>query len=228
MHSIVVFESGAQRARARNRLRNSVVLAAALLAAGCGVDAGADASDVDVATTEQGLRASNVSLPWTGAAASGVLSTSNVGALQVIYSVSVGTTSGAISGLQVCWYAPSNADNLYRQGDQFACSIVGRTTATAWGQLTCPVNKVLSGTRVRLNAAGTKVLEFTPFCRSLTNPSEQPTELNTVIATGGEVASFFWIQDDCGDFSAVNSPAYIEHFVASANFRGFQAACVRP
>lgn len=227
MHSIAVFKSRARQLLARKGLRVSIVLVTVVLAAGCGADAGADAPGVDGATSEQELHSSNALLQWVGAPASGVLQSTNVGALQVVYALGVGVTSSSITGLQVCWYAPSNADNRYRQGDQFACSIVGSTTANSWAQLPCPTNTVLSGYRTRLNSAGNKVIEFTPFCRSLTNPSQNPTELNTVIALG-EVAGLFTFRQDCGDSAAVGSPAYIEHFVSSNNFRGFQAACVRP
>ena len=92
-------------------------------------------------------------LSWRGAVPQASQLTSNQPGLQVIYSIDVGVTSKTIVGLQVCWYTPSNANNLFTPGDPTGCNILGKVTATKWTRQACPGDQVVSSYATKANSA---------------------------------------------------------------------------
>lgn len=196
----------------------------ALTVQGCGGAGGEPdelAGDESLATEEQGLHAypGIPALSWRGAPPNAAQLSSNQPGLNVAYSLDVGITNKVVIGLQVCWYTPSNANNLYTPGDPIGCTIVGSTTANKWTRQQCPGDQVVAGYNVATNSAGNKIAKFGTFCKSLSNPSNY-----TFMPELGDQNILFT------DFLSCQGPsgqvAYMEYFNSNNNFTGFNGVCV--
>jgi hypothetical protein len=147
--------------------------------AGAESTAASDASNTE--STELGLHAvAGVPLlSWRGKPPEANQQNSNQTGLNVAYGLSIGVTTVSnvklVTALQVCWYTPSNANNIYTTGDPLGCTAIGNQTAGSWTTQQCGTNEVVSGYRVGLSRDGGHIGKLATICRSLTSPSSTRT-----------------------------------------------------
>ena len=213
-------------------------MAATLLVAlttGCGaadadVESTAAGDEAPVESLELGLHAypGVPLLPWRGQTPQANQQTSNQPGLNVAYALSIGVTDfnilKVVVGLQVCWYTPSNPNNIYTSGDPFGCTTIGSQTADSWTTQQCGTNEVVSGYRVGLHEdddGDVLIGKFATRCRSLTNPSVTRT-----FGFVGDGNVLFADTLDCT--SHLGQTAYVEYFSSNSPFTGFNGSCVLP
>jgi hypothetical protein len=207
------------------------VLVTASCAIGCG-SADADSSAENEGTVEEaefGLHAWGgvPLLPWKGSPPQSNQETSNQPGLNVAYAISIGyvdddnTGIRTISGLNVCWYTPSRANNTYTTGDPVGCTIVGQNQAETWVTQQCAANEVVSGYRFGNARQGKGFGKFSTRCRSLTNANSVRT-----FPFVGDSGVLFSETLDCT--THLGRTAYVEFFNANPNFNGFNGSCVLP
>lgn len=179
----------------------------------------------DIAQSAEELHSTNTTLAWIGAAPQQFLQTTNVGALQVIYGVSVGVNGGKrVVGLNVCWYAPTNPNNQYTPGDQTACSVIGDSSAQRWYSQRCDDGWVMSGYEIATNGngvSGNQIARFGTTCMHIA------TGATKVIPAVGDSNPLIISQlRNCPRAAVPRS--FVESFRANDHFTGASAACVLP
>jgi hypothetical protein len=97
------------------------------------------------------------------------------GSLTLITQVNVGVADldvFKVNHLTVCWYRPSNPDNIFRPGDPNGCTSIGVDNPEAFIDFQqCPANFVASGYEIKVN--GDELDTFGLECRSLLDIDEK-------------------------------------------------------
>jgi hypothetical protein len=177
--------------------------------------------ELQVGSLEQALHAGGgATLPAGGAPIFPGESSNQAGLLTVVWDVQIGTTNSKVSGLHVCWYAPSNPNNFYTTGDPFGCTTIGKDTGT-WHRQTCPDAHVVNGYHLKVNPSGTSIDSLAMKCRSLLSTSEVSFPL-----VGTSTVLIPEIRN-CG-FPDTSPAGYVSSFTMNASGNRIVAACVLP
>lgn len=76
-------------------------------------------------------------LSFRGAPPASNQQNSNQSGLNLAFSFSIGVKSSLVTALQVCWYTPSNANNLFTSGDPFGCTTLGNSSGASFTTQQC-------------------------------------------------------------------------------------------